>query len=130
MSNQVDDQIKELISEKVKAQISVIMRDDEVEELVIEQISAYQTEGSSERLKLKQWIKEELDKRVKQMVINEVLDPIYTGTLHGDPGQFYRDLIRENAAELVGAMFANVLDQAKSYAVNQLTTQINNNRSY
>ncbi len=130
MPSQVDDKIRELISEKIKAQINVVMREDEIEELVIHEISEYQREGSGQRMKLTEWIKEELAKRVRQMVINEVLNPLYTGTLHGDPGQFYRDLIRDNASELVGAMFANVLEQAESYAVNQLTTEINNNRSF
>ncbi len=129
MPSQVDDKIKELISEKIKAQINVVMREDEIEELVIHEISEYQREGSGQRQNLIKWISEELQKRVRQMVINEVLDPVYTGTLHGDPGQFYKELIKEHAAEFVSAMFATVLEDAKNAAVHDLTSRIGNMNS-
>lgn len=128
MGSDTDDAIMNLIAEKVKAQLSIVMKENEIKELVIEELAQFQMEESSQRRKLKEWVKEDLHKRIRQMISQELTNPEYVGTTWGDAGSFWKQIIKENADNLVAAMFARVLDEAKNNLANYFAEQMR--RSY
>ncbi len=122
---ETEQAMKNVIAQKVRTQVSILMQEDEIDKLIIEEIKRFQEKGGPRHSEMRKWIEEEMKKNVRQMVVNELTKPEYMGTTFGpEPAEFFKEVIKEHASELVAAMFAQTLQEAKDSFVRAFQEKI------
>lgn len=111
-----EQKIREVIEQKVAHYLTESIPEEEWEKIIKLQIDALLT-GSRKR-DLQDWIKEDLDKRIKKMISSQMADADYWGQTWGSPAGLFKEVVAENADKLIEAMFKQTFDNM-AYAMKQ-----------
>ncbi len=101
-----EEAIQEIVRQKVAHYITQHIPEEEWDKMVRGQIDELIT-GHRKR-DLEQWIKEALDKRIKQMIRTQISDADYWGSTWGDPAGLFKEVVAEHADKIIEAMFKGV----------------------
>lgn len=115
-----DDKIQEIVQQKVAHYITKHIPEEEWDKMVREQID--QLINGPRKRELQQWIKEELDKRVKRMIASQMADASYWGHTWGEPAGLFKEVVAEHADKIIEKMFEGVFQNMAQAMKNALGT--------
>ena len=108
--------IQAIVAQKVAHYITEAIPEEEWDKMVRGQI--YELVTGSRKRELENWIKEALDKRIKEMIRTQVSDMDYWGSTWGDPAGLFKEVVAEHADKIIEKMFENVFTKM-AYAMKQ-----------
>jgi hypothetical protein len=115
-----DHEIKQIVTGSVRDHVNKTLGPEVIEKIVQREMDSLLLETGERHKQFLQWVREALDHRVKAIIKCELSHPEYMGVTWGEPGELMKQVIKEAAPNIVEAMFAKIIEDARQGFVSQL----------